>query len=143
MPDETSHLISDYEDSSSSNDETETEFKGMFIFERFNTSWTNDTNLNLDFETDCKSHPILHSDNAMNAQPSGSLYPELELKKMSLSMASSSTSTLLDGYMSSCSNEGAVALDPAAECSIQIERERAPYSVPVEGSIFFVTSLFF
>lgn len=75
-----------------------------------------------------------------NSQPiSGSLYPELELKKMSLSMLSS-TSTVLDGYMSSCSNEGATAVvEPIPEIAVQIERERAPYSVAPEGQFFIVS----
>lgn len=51
---------------------------------------------------------------------------------MSLSMLSS-TSTVVDGYMSSCSNEGAMAAEPIPEVAVQIERERAPYSVAPEG----------
>jgi hypothetical protein len=36
--------------------------------------------------------------------------------------------------MSSCSTEGAVALEPVIEhVKIEIERERAPYCVPSEG----------
>ena len=39
--------------------------------------------------------------------------------------------------------KGTVALDPAAECSIQIKLEKAPYFFPFEDNIFFVTKLFF
>ncbi|XP_057370680.1 uncharacterized protein LOC130691721 [Daphnia carinata] len=104
LPGDTSALMSDYDDSSSDgfNSETEHEFK------------------------DCKQPS---PDVFNNLQPSGSLYPELELKKMSLSLMSSTTSTLLDGYVPSSSTDGAVALKSTV---IEIERERAPYSVPPE-----------
>jgi hypothetical protein len=48
-------------------------------------------------------------------------------------MTSSTNSTVLDGYMSSCSTEGAVALEPVVEPILEIERERAPYCVPSDG----------
>ncbi len=83
--------------------------------------------------SDCQQIPI---DQTNISQTSGTLYPALELKKMSLSMSmtsSTNSSTLLDGYMSSCSTEGAVALEPVIEPVIEIERERAPYCVPSEG----------
>lgn len=78
-------------------------------------------------KVDCKQ---ISTEQTSSPQPSGSLYPELELKKMSLSMISS-TSTALDGYMSTSSNEGAVALEPA----VPIERQRAPYSVSSDGQL--------
>ncbi|KAI9564368.1 hypothetical protein GHT06_008107 [Daphnia sinensis] len=104
LPGDTSALMSDYDDSSSDgfNSENEHEFK------------------------DCKQPS---PDVSNNLQPGGSLYPELELKKMSLSLMSSTTSTLLDGYVSSCSTDGAVAVQSTV---IEIERERSPYSVPPE-----------
>lgn len=61
---------------------------------------------------------------------------------MTLSIMSSSSSTLLDGYMSSCSTEGAVAVEPTIQPVIEIERERSPYSIPPEGYlILFIHSL--
>jgi hypothetical protein len=112
LPRDMSPVISDYDDSTSNDDfETETDFKFK----------------------DCQQIPI---DQTNISQTSGTLYPALELKKMSLSMSmtsSTNSSTLLDGYMSSCSTEGAVALEPVIEPVIEIERERAPYCVPSEG----------
>lgn len=104
LPGDTSALMSDYDDSSSDgfDSETEHEFK------------------------DCKQPSL---DVSSNLQPGGSLYPDLELKKMSLSLLSSTTSTLLDGYVSSCSTDGAVAVKSTV---IEIERERSPYCVPPE-----------
>ncbi|XP_046438449.1 RNA polymerase II degradation factor 1-like isoform X3 [Daphnia pulex] len=112
LPRDMSPLISDYDDSSSSSDDFETETKVEF--------------------KDCKQMSV---DNTTISQTSGTLYPALELKKMSLSMStmtSSTNSTVLDGYMSSCSTEGAVALEPVVEPILEIERERAPYCVPSE-----------
>lgn len=83
--------------------------------------------------SDCKEITMTQS---TISQTSGTLYPALELKKMSLSMSmtsSTNSSTLMDGYMSSCSTEGAVALEPVIEPVTEIERERAPYCVPSEG----------
>lgn len=69
-------------------------------------------------------------------QSKDSLYPELELKRMTLSMASSA-STVIDDYMSTWSMEGAVGgLATTAEApnhSGTVERQRAPYSVTPEG----------
>lgn len=70
----------------------------------------------------------------MNAlQLKGSLYPEIELKRMTLSM--SSTSTFVDDFMSTWSMEGAVggATAGSSSSSGTVERQRSPYSVPPEG----------
>jgi len=93
-------------------------------------------------------------------QSKGSLYPELELKKMTLSMASS-TSTFIDDYMSTWSMEGAVGgvtgmattgntypvtsiddrldekkqRDESVDHAGTVERQRSPYSVTPEGKI--------
>lgn len=48
----------------------------------------------------------------------------------------SSTSTILEDYISSfSSNDGAVAEEPTAEISAQLERQRSPYLVRQEGKI--------
>ena len=70
----------------------------------------------------------------------GSLYPELDLKKMTLSMVSSSTSTstVLE-YVSSGSTEEVGERELLAEAvggPDILERQRAPYSVPPEGVLY-------
>lgn len=72
-----------------------------------------------------------------DSSKAGSLYPELELKKMTLSMVSSSTSTstVLE-YMSSCSTEDVGPGDQEAGAVgglTFIERQRTPYSIAPDG----------
>lgn len=55
----------------------------------------------------------------------------------------SSTSTILEEYISSfSSNDGAIAEEPTAEISSQLERQRSPYVVRQEGKTKSLNSYF-
>ena len=82
--------------------------------------------------SDCKQ---VTTEGKVQPQLIDTLEPIKELEPVTKSSSSlmSSTSTILDDYISSFSNEGAVAVEPSAEVSVQIERQRSPYSIQQKG----------
>lgn len=127
-------MISDLDDSSSSssNDECETdfEFQGMCLRVYFEIELIN--NASIKKNSDCKQ---VTTEGKVQPQLIDTLEPIKELEPVTKSSPSlmSSTSTILDDYISSFSNEGAVAVEPSAVVSVQIERQRSPYSIQQKG----------
>ena len=73
-----------------------------------------------------------------NIPTKSELYPVEELKKMSISVSTLSTSstTVIDDFMSTCSNEDNVLEDAVVGAvALPVERQRNPYSVSSEGII--------